>query len=193
MRAFVAVNVPADVQRALGALQRDLAASGADVTWVRPEQVHLTLKFLDDISNEQRQGLEALLARLAASEPSFRIALETVGAFPSVDAPQVLWVGVGEGREPLTRLAEGLEQGSAAWQVRREPRPFTAHATIGRVRSGRCRRQLADRLRASAWPPPPPWPVRSLTFYRSDLSAAGPTHTVLADCPLSPVRGASAG
>ncbi len=185
MRAFVAVRIPPDVQDALAQLPRQLDAARPDVKWVGAGQFHVTLKFLDDITPPQQLAVEASLRRLAASEPPFSIRLEGVGAFPSLASPRVLWVGIAEGQEPLRRLAAALEQTSLALQLRQDARPFSAHVTIGRVRSARRLRELADGLRACAWPPPPPWQARSVTLFRSELSTDGSRYTVLAEVPLA--------
>ena len=184
MRAFIAVDVPDEARQSLAVLQRELAASGADVKWVAPEQLHLTLKFLGEITEEQRGAMEAALARIGQQEAAFEMRLAGTGAFPSVTAPRVVWVDVVEGQEPLARIAARLNEEGARRGIEAEGRPFAAHLTLGRVRSPKQRTALVERLRASLWQPPAPWRVESLTFYQSVLSAAGPTYTVLADVPL---------
>ena len=190
MRAFLAVDIPDAARSALAALQRELASAGADVKWVAAEQLHLTLKFLGEISDEQRRAAEALLATVAREVVPFVVRLEGVGAFPSAGAPRVIWVGLAEGHEPLMRVATAIEQGGAALSLPKEERALTPHLTIGRVRSPRGRRALSHRLQATRWPPPPPWHVTALRCYQSVLSPTGPAYTVLADIPLSGAGGA---
>ncbi len=185
MRAFLAIPLPDDARAALTVLQRDLAGSGADVKWVEPDHLHVTVKFLDEISDQQRRDVEALLHRIAAHEAPCRLSLKEVGAFPSIVAPRVVWVGVDEGRDAVIRLAQRLEREGQAIGLRRQERPFAAHVTIGRVRSPRGQEALARRLRETAWQPPAAWPVTSLRLYQSDLSGSGPRYTVLAEVPLA--------
>ena len=185
MRAFVAIALPEEVRAALTGLQRQLATSGADVKWASPDQLHLTLRFLGDITQEQRDAVEHLLATVAVTRPPFPIRLEGVGAFPSIASPRVVWVAVREGRTSLLELAGALEEGIRALGCSAEERPFAAHVTLGRVRSPRRRTILTERLRTAAWSPPSAWPVDAVRLYQSVLSPAGPHYTVLADVPLT--------
>ena len=184
MRAFIGIGLPDEVQASLAALQRELAQSRADVKWVEPSNLHLTLKFLGEISEAQRQVVELLVKRLAAQTPPFLLRLEGAGAFPSIRAPRVVWVGMGQGNDVVARLAESIEREGAVIPLRREERPFTPHLTLGRVRSGRHRRELTHQLESFTWAPPPPWQVALLTLYQSVLSSAGPRYAVLAEVPL---------
>lgn len=184
MRAFIGLPLPEDVRGALARLQRELADSGADVKWVVPDSLHITLKFLDEISGAQRQAIEELLTRIVRGEPPWMVRLDRVGAFPSMQAPRVIWVGLVEGQETLRRLAETIERDGAAIPLRKEARPFSAHLTLGRVRSSRRLQALAQRLRETPWQGPPPWRVTSIVLYQSVLTPAGPTYSVLAEIPL---------
>ena len=191
MRAFIAIALPAEVREALGRLQQDLAASRADVKGVEREHLHVRLKFLGEITDAQRRDVEARLGRIAGEEAPFLLSVRDLGAFPSAAAPRVLWVGLAEGRERVQRMAEAIEHGGAALGLAKEDRPFAAHVTIGRVRSGRRRQQLARGLQDVAWQPPAPWRVTSLALYQSVLGSGGPRYTVLAELPLG--RGVSGG
>ena len=184
MRAFVAVDLPAHVRSALAELQQDLARSNADVKWVEPPNLHVTLKFLDEITDDERRTIEAMLRRIAEQEEPFTLGVREPGAFPSASAPRVLWVGLAEGRERVQRMAEAIEREGAAIPLPREARPFAAHVTLGRMRSPRHRQALAQRLRDTAWRAPDPWRVTTLTLYQSVLGSGGPRYTVLADVPL---------
>ena len=185
MRAFVAVGLPTEVRVALAGLQQRLAASRADVKWVEPANLHLTLKFFAEISELQRAGVEALLRRIAGAQRRFTMRLGVLGAFPAMTAPRVLWVGCDDGQDTLRRIAGQIEEGAAALQLPREEHPFAAHLTIGRVRSPRGRADLVRALQAASWTPPPAWPVTALTLYQSVLGPQGPTYTALADAPLA--------
>ena len=184
MRAFLGISLPENVRNTLKALQDELAAARADVKWVLPEQLHVTLKFLDEVSDDQRRALESLLRRIAVDEEPFLLGMGGLGAFPSLESPRVIWVGLTEGHERLARLAEVIGREGAALQLRREERPFSAHLTLGRVRSSRGVAALTQRLRATSWQPPAAWRVDAVTLYQSVLTPAGARYTVLADIPL---------
>ena len=110
MRAFIGIALPDAVRESLRQLQEKLAPSRADVKWVEPDNLHLTLKFLDEITEAQRQQVEAMLGEVASHESAFTLQLEQCGAFPSMSAPLVIWVGVAQGKEALTRMGETIEQ-----------------------------------------------------------------------------------
>lgn len=185
MRAFLGIALPDAVRSSLVSLQRQLGESGADVKWVEPDHLHVTLKFLEEITDEQRRRVEELLTRVAEGGGSFTLGLKQVGAFPGAGAPRVLWVGVHEGRETVVRIAQAIEQGCQTIGLRREERPFAAHVTLGRVRSLRRRERLVQCLQVAAWEPPEPFEVSALTLYRSELHPSGPRYTVLAAFPLA--------
>lgn len=188
MRAFIGVALPPESRQRLERWQHDLAASGADVKWVAPEQLHLTLKFLGEISDEQRHGVEALLGQMARREAPFRIRLEGLGAFPSIEAPRVVWVGIAQGQEVMARLAGAIDREGAALGLREEARGFSPHLTLGRVRSRQ--RSLAGRealtalLRDVPRSAPSPWQATTVTLYQSVLSSEGSRYHVLAELPL---------
>lgn len=184
MRAFIAVTLPEEIRRALSALQQALAGAGADVKWVAPHHLHVTLRFLGEITDDQRQAVEEMLRRVAGGVAPFEVRLVGVGAFPSVAAPRVVWVGIVEGREALSQLADAIERERAPIGLLDEARPFAAHVTLGRVRSPRRRQTLSERLTTLTWDAPPAWRVASLTLYQSTLTPSGPTYTVLATVPL---------
>jgi len=195
MRAFLAIPLPPEIRQALAALQAQLADSRADVKWVEPENLHVTVKFLGEIDDETRRAVESAAGRVASAEPAFALAFGAVGAFPSMSAPRVVWVGLAEGAQAVARIAAGLERAGRAIGWRQEERPFSPHLTIGRVRSPRRRQQLTQALQRAAcphttpsgvgaWIPPAPWGVTGVTLYQSELSSRGPRYTVLAECPL---------
>ncbi len=184
MRAFLGIALLPAIRASLERLQQGLARSGADVKWVEPSHLHVTLKFLGEISDAQRQAIEALVARVTASEAPFAIRLNALGAFPSLTAPRVVWVDAGEGGEAVARIAEAIEREGAAIPLRKEEHPFSPHITLGRVRSPRGRQALVAALQDARWEPPPPWRVSAVTLYESVLRPDGPHYTVLAELPL---------
>ena len=156
MRAFFAVDLPDPLTDAIAAAQRPLTeAAGIDP--VDPTQAHLTLKFLGEVDDGGHDGsgddgdhddpdddipLDEMLAageravERAAVDP-FTCRVRGYGVFPSPEYISVVWAGVGEGAEELTRLHEALEAETTARGVDAEPHAFTPHVTIARMRDGR--------------------------------------------------------
>ena len=180
MRAFIAVELPPSVQGELVSLQRDVAKSGADVKWVEKDTLHVTMRFLGEITEEQRQAIERLLEKVAGHTGPIQLGFSHVGAFPSSSSPRVIWVGIGQGSDLLTRLAAEIEEGLAKLTMPRADRDFAAHVTLGRVRSPRNRSQFAARIKELVWNPPATFVATHLTLFQSLLTRAGPTYTPLA-------------
>ncbi len=186
MRAFIALTLPEQVRRSLTALQHQLADAGADVKWVSPEQLHVTLKFLGEIPPPAPDAVESLLGQVAAQTSSFLAAAGPVGAFPSVRAPRVIWVGLTDGREQAIRLAQAIEAaGVSAAGWKKEERPFAAHITLGRVCSPRGRAALTANMERGGWEAPPPWRVEHVTLYQSVLRSSGSQYTPLAELAVT--------
>ncbi len=179
MRAFVAVELPASVRADLRALTECLAQAHGDVKWVEEENLHITMRFLGEIREDQRAAIEALLTRIAGCLAPITLQLAGIGAFPSVSAPRVVWAGVGQGADVLTRIAGEFEAGLRPLGFEPEERKFTAHVTLGRVRSPRNLSRLSSQLKTTAWTPPPAFPAAHLTLFQSTLSIAGSTYTPL--------------
>ncbi len=180
MRAFIAIELPHQVQAALHTLQQELAQATTDVKWVEQENLHVTMRFLGDITEEQQQKLESALMRVAAQTPSIQAHVSRLGTFPPKPALRVIWAGVGQGATALERLAESLEREVRAVGIAEEPKPFVAHVTLGRVRFPKPRPQLLERIQQAVWTPPPPCLLTHLTLFHSTLSSAGPTYAALA-------------
>ncbi len=184
MRAFIAIELPHQVQAALRRLQQELAQATMDVKWVEQENLHVTMRFLGDITEEQRRGIEQALARVAAQTPAIDAQLSQLGTFPPMPSLRVIWAGVGQGATALERLAELLEGEVRAVGIPEDEKPFVAHVTLGRVRFPKPRPQLLERIQQMAWTPPPPFLLTHLTLFQSTLSSAGPTYAALVRAPL---------
>lgn len=177
MRVFAALGVPEDVQARVAALQSRLRAPQAPVLWVAPAQFHLTLKFYGDVPDDAGGALAGVIARAVAGAGPVTVRVSSVGAFPSVAAPRVLWVGASDEQRLLPRLADLIENASAAAGWAREPRPFAGHITIGRIRRAAAAGQLVDRLREHAGEEFGTFEARAVHLVRSDLRDDGPHYS----------------
>src|SRR5262245_269882 len=164
IRAFIAVELSDAARRAAAAVCQALraAAGGPDVRWVRPEALHVTLRFLGQLETSRLPALvESVAAALAGSAP-FRLELGAVQLFPGPGRPRVVVLEVGP-EAPLAALAAAVERGVVAAGCEPEPRRFRPHLTLGRVR-GRAAPDVA-----TAPPPPSPFEVTEAVLFRSDL------------------------
>lgn len=177
-RAFVAVSPPLEVRRALLDAARGLPVTG-EVRWVRPENVHLTLKFLGDVAEDELARAAEALASVCEKHVAFEVAPAGFGAFPSARRARILWAGVGEGADRLTALARDVELSLKALSFEPEKRPYRPHLTLGRARGRPA--VLGD---AGITPPGLGFTVRSVELVESVLGEAGATYSTLSSCAL---------
>ncbi len=173
VRAFFAIELDADLRRAAAEVARTLraASGGRDVRWVRPENLHVTLRFLGDTPRDALPGLAAEVGRAVGPLAPVPLELGPVVAFPSARRPRVVALEL-RPAEPLVRLAEAVERGVVAAGFEPEPRPFRPHLTLGRVR-GRSAPLDAE------VPPHAASEVREVALLRSELRASGARYTPL--------------
>ncbi len=188
VRAFVALE-PGDAARAaVERLQAHLATAAppGTVRWTRSEQCHLTLRFLGQVPRAHLTALEQHLADAATACDGFALELGAPGAFPDLEVPRVLWVGLGGELEALARLVQRVEAAVTGFGDHQEERPFHPHLTLGRVavRDRRVARGLAEQLVRAPRPPACAWSVREFRLYRSELRPEGAVYSVLASFPL---------
>ncbi len=132
MRAFIAIDLPESIQAALGQQQAAFRAACPDARWTRPEGIHLTLKFLGEISDDQVRQVTEALAGLTPFA-SFSIAVKGFGFFPDARRPRVFWVGL-EAPPALGELANRVESCMEKLGFAREERSLTPHLTLARFK-----------------------------------------------------------
>jgi len=187
MRCFLAVELPGELRRSLGRLVGDLRACGADVKWVRPEAIHLTLKFLGEIQPGQVEEIRLAAGEVAGRHQPFRMEARGLGGFPRLEQPRVVWVGLEGETWRLIALQRELEGTLTQLGFVREQRPFTPHLTLGRIRSPKGRQGLVDRLKSQEGLSVGSLTVGSIALFRSELLPSGARYTQLWEEVLSPV------
>ncbi len=188
IRAFIATDISAVARQVLketiAQLRREIPEG---VTWVRPEGIHITLKFLGNIRRDESEGLMEAVGEDVAGHGPFTIGLAGLGMFPNRRRPRVLSAGPNGDLEALSFLQQAVEEAAARTGRPREPRPFNPHLTLGRVRNDVTETALARITSAvSAMVPPtaPPWAVDSVQLIRSVLRPSGAEYTALTSVPL---------
>lgn len=188
LRAFFAIALDGDVRRrAERELARLAALPGADaVRWVRPEGLHVTLRFLGEVARASVPELLERVGERSRRVPAFELALGGVAALPSPRRPRVVTLAALP-EEPLHRLAAAVEQGVVEAGLAPEPRRFHPHVTLGRIRRGS--RLDADLLEAMTAPDTPgseAVPVTQALLFRSQITRSGSHYTSLGHVPLRP-------
>jgi 2'-5' RNA ligase len=193
IRAFVAVELDQDLKRVIGQTQaqakdrlaRRLAVD-ARIQWVRSESIHLTLKFLGDIDEAGIEGMRIALAARISTMPGFSVEIGGLGVFPDLRAPRVIWIGLHDRSEALSRLAAEVEAALEPLGFPREKRPFSAHLTLARIKDRA--REVGQALAASGAMEGAAAlgqvSVHSVSLMRSDLRPSGSVYTRLWKIPL---------
>lgn len=179
IRAFIAVELPEAVKTTLAALGRELdgRVPPGSVRWVRPEAMHLTLRFLGDTPQEALPGIQAALDGIGLRHAPFTLELGRVGCFPNCRRPRVVWVGLAgpdADRQALLALKGDIDEGLRPLGWPPEDRPFQAHLTLGRVKDA----AGLDRVNWAVEVPALTAPVRAVYLIESRLRPEGPLYTV---------------
>jgi 2'-5' RNA ligase len=186
VRSFVAVLLPDAVRARLAEAAADLRERAPGWSWVRPENLHLTLRFLGGLETPAvAAAQEAVLAAAAGATP-FGLRLGGLGGFPSPRTPRVVWAGVVAGAEPLGRLQAAVERELAVRGIPPEARAFHGHVTLARARDPRGGRSLAAALGGAA--AFGGFTVEQLHLMRSELDPRGARYSVLAEAALGSAR-----
>ena len=182
VRTFVCLELPPFAREGLAATQQELRESGAQVGWVRPHNIHLTLKFLGSVPTERLGEVVQAVQQAALPAPPVRLELTELGCFPDGRAPRVIWAGLKQLPEGLRHLQLRVEKELVAIGFPAESRPFSPHFTLGRVRSGRNIRKLLAAMRAERLEPLR-FDAREIVVMGSQLHPSGAVYTPVARIP----------
>lgn len=194
MRAFIAFELPAALREELTALSASLksALKGVPLSWVRPANMHLTLKFLGQIERKQAAAVGEALASIASQHSAITVCLGALGAFPGMQPPRVIWVGL-HAPAALAEIASQVEQAAVALGFAAEARPFTPHLTLARARRDAAPAHLAGvaQVLAQRLPTQPAQQtsLSELALFESQLKAGGAVYNSVVRSSLRVVKG----
>jgi 2'-5' RNA ligase len=185
LRTFIAVEFSTQTRTELGRLTQRLAQAGPErsVTWVKPEAMHLTLKFLGETLPDQLPAIQAALDGVASKQASFTVTTNGLGCFPTMKKPRVIWVGFA--KDEVARLGDlnrAVEAAIAPLGFPTEARPFSPHLTLGRVRkeaSPAVAARVGEAVGAVKDVPRLADSIQAILFIKSELKPSGPEYTVL--------------
>lgn len=191
LRLFVALELPPDVLRALVAVQRDLRTQfpGRAARWVRPEGIHLTLKFLGDVPSDQVADLGSALRAAAEGRAPFDLQAGGVGVYPNPKRARVVWAGVSGDLDALRNLKTAVEEHIAPLGYPTETRRFSPHLTLARAsrRATNAEKEaLGALVESSDVGHLASWKAESVYLIRSQLKPGGAIYTPLAEAGLTP-------
>jgi 2'-5' RNA ligase len=188
VRAFIAIEVPAQMQRAIADSTAALKSALPKplIRWVVPQNVHLTLKFLGDVSPASLEKLVEILEEEVCSYSMFSLSVGGLGTFPSPRRPRVIWIGL-ETPPALQALWRGVETVAARLGFTPEERPFSAHLTIGRVgqnASALDLQRIRSMLESTKVGTLGTFRVEAVHIFKSDLLPGGSVYTHLFTLPI---------
>jgi 2'-5' RNA ligase len=184
-RVFCAIDLPHELRERLMAHLNQVrnAVPDARASWSRTDNIHLTLKFLGEISPGKVEKLSEAASRSAKEFTPFQIVVEQTGAFPKQGQPRVLWIGINDLTGELGKLHARLEDESTKAGFARDDRHFHPHLTLARLRQPRHARTLVAAHKELEFHPAE-IVVSELLVIRSELSSEGSRYTVISRHPL---------
>jgi 2'-5' RNA ligase len=188
-RTFIAIELDEELRDNLGRLQDRLTEQVApgSVRWVRPEGIHLTLKFLGDTTVDKVEEVKAALAQAAAEVGPFSFTVTGLGCFPNARRPRVVWVGIQELTGALARLRDAVEDHVAPLGFPTEKRRFSPHLTLGRVHRRASKsevREIGEVVASSTIGIVGDLSVASVSYIKSELKPGGAVYTILSEAAL---------
>ena len=181
LRTFVAVKLPETVLAAIDGVQKRMAAHCFNVRWVKAGNIHLTLKFLGEVDEDEIDGITAVLTNGFAP---LRLAAAGVGVFPSVKRARVIWVGISGQLSELAALQRSIEERLARIGYPHEKRPFSGHLTLGRVKGLIAASKLTTAMGAFSDFASETFEVDRVVLFKSDLRPTGAAYTELRQVTL---------
>ena len=186
IRSFLALDPPDEVIREIGAIQSRLRKFiEGDIRWVRPEGIHLTLKFFGDVFAADVANIATVVEKAAEEERLFSLAIGGAGVFPDPHRPRVLWLGMNGDVERLLVFQKGLDQALHEIGFLREERPFRPHLTVARIKTSRGLIGLARALEKNEEYSAGRFVASGLSLIQSELTPRGAIYTKLKWFPFA--------
>jgi 2'-5' RNA ligase len=189
LRLFIALAIPRNVQQEIGRVQSQLQRSSprGAIRWTRPEQFHVTLKFLGDVPATQVEALKVSVSRVCAGLPAIQLSAHGIGFFPNIQRPRVVWAGAGDDEGQLAELHRQLDEAARPFAPAEKPERFTGHVTLGRFKPGHpaAIEKLLARAEIHRQRRFGDWEAGQVDIFRSELTSVGAMHSLLASFPLA--------
>lgn len=187
IRSFISIELPENIRAGLQNIQEDFRKSFPQCRWVSVTSIHLTLKFLGNIAENQLDPIKKELQRIADKQTAFRLSLKDTGLFPNIRRPGVVWVGLGDDIETLVQLQEHIDSALTPLGFIPEKRKFTPHLTLARIPEGLKPAELEDfgkQWTSAKIKPGFNFAANSVNLMKSTLKPTGAIYDILAVFPL---------
>ena len=184
IRAFIAIELPDEITVFINKIQERLRSYGFKARWVRPGNIHLTLKFLGDINKENIIKAGDAIIRAASESASMSLGAKGIGVFPGVKRPRVIWTGIAGGTKELTALQKILAEKLETVGFPKEKRPFKGHLTMARIKRKIDARRLIDAMKEFGKFESKMFTADEVVLFKSELRPSGAVYTKLMSAVL---------
>ena len=179
IRVFIALSLPDHVRKGLAQIQARVRSRGIKASWTKPENLHLTLKFLGNIQIQDQGSLISAMKDTMTGFPSFELSAGGLGVFPNVKKARVLWTGIGGRTDLLENIFKCLEGYLHVLGIKREKHRFSPHITLGRIKALILPAKLIPLIQECKDIRSRPFEFESLDLFKSELTPLGAIHTRL--------------
>lgn len=184
LRCFIAIELPEEIKESLAETQRELKKFGADIRWVSPGNIHLTLKFLGDTDEGQIEKISENLSGICRGFKVFNLEMAGLGVFPGTRSPKVLWAGL-NGSHEIIDLQKEIEKSVAHFGFKPEKREFSPHLTIGRFRSLKNKDAMLEAVTSEKVKNQGLFEVKTVALIKSSLTKSGSVYTKISEALLA--------
>jgi 2'-5' RNA ligase len=185
VRTFIGFKLPESVITQIRKVQDEIKTHDFRLKWVRPESIHLTLKFLGNIGESDVRSIETILEKTAAGFSALSLSAKGVGVFPGLRRPRVLWVGLSGEVDTLMRLQQTLEENLSTVGFPKEKRPFRGHLTLARVKAHLDSRKIGAVLSVFGEFESDVFIADQMILFKSELKPEGAVYTELLQARLA--------
>ncbi len=173
IRTFIAIEIPTQIKNKIAELQESLKEIGGRISWTKPGNIHLTLKFLGDTDKNIIDEIGVELQQAVQNITGFKITVQGTGVFPNFKRPRVIWIGAKHEGDQLQELAANVQDCMEKFGFEKENRRFSAHLTLGRVKDTRGIEPVMDKLKNYDELEVDSFVVKEFYLIKSELHPAG--------------------
>ncbi|MFH1061297.1 MAG: RNA 2',3'-cyclic phosphodiesterase [Candidatus Omnitrophota bacterium] len=186
IRAFIALEISSELQEELKEIQKQLMQLPGEIAWIRPENLHISIRFLGDITQEQVNIIVQINEKIAKKLKSFPISLSVLGVFPYISDPHILWAGIGSGYSQVTQINTLVSNELSSMKLKYEDKHFHPHITLARIKSIKNKSELAEmidkiKLRIASEE------ISKLILYKSETTPKGAIYTKISEVQLGKI------
>lgn len=186
VRAFIGITIPEDIKKTITAFQVQLQKNGISASWSKPDTMHLTLKFLGNVTAGQIESIKSVMARAAEGISTHSLSFSGIGVFPSVSHPRVLWTGTRGETRILEKLANQID--TILFEeigIFKENRRFSSHLTLARIKQRIDPKRMINLIQAFRNFDSREFLISDIQFFQSELKSSGAVHRILFSTQLN--------